>query len=103
MKKIIELFNDGSISTFLESVGKIATAFNPTLGSGLMLASNITDNFKEVNDDFLENEVIGIGGSVRMLRTMIETKSVDYELLEVLANNLDSIKDYLDKSNKLIK
>ena len=103
MKKILELFNDGSVSIFLENLSKIAGAFNPALGNGLMMASNITDNFKTVNDDFLENEVIGIGGSVRMIRTMVETKSVDYELLEVLANNLESIKDYLDKSNKLIK
>ena len=55
MDEILKMFKDGTISNVLSSAGKVASMFNPAIGGGLMLASNITDNIANVDDDFLEN------------------------------------------------
>lgn len=103
MTDLIRFLKDGTISEVLENVGKIASVFNPALGSGLMLASNITDNTKGVNDDFLENDVIGLSGTSARIRKMVNDRHYDAELLIALCDNLDSMSEFVQKTSKLIK
>lgn len=103
MDELLKFIKDGTISNVLENVGKIANVFNPALGSGLMLASNITDNTKGVSDEFLENDVIGVSGTASRIRKMVESDHYDKELLLILCDNLDSISEFVQKTSKLIK
>ena len=103
MKSILKMFEDGSLSNTLENFGKVATIFNPAVGSGLILASKVTDGLSDVKDEFLEDDVIGLKGSATMLDKMIESKSVDYDKLEMISNNLKSISVFVEKSAKLVK
>lgn len=102
-EKMLKLLNSGLVGDAIENIAKVVTVFNPTLGSGLMMASDIADKLNGIDDDFLEKEVIGIGGSVRTLKNMLDTKSVDFEILGMVVKNLESIQVFLEKSNKLCK
>ena len=99
LKKGLE---DGSISEGLNMLGKVASAFNPVLGGGIMMASNITDQLKEVPDDFLEKDVIGLNGSAQRLDKMIADKQVDFDVLALVSDNLKSMSAFMQKSSKLI-
>jgi len=103
MKNILGMFKDGSLSDALENIGKVATVFNPAVGSGLILASKITDGLSDVEDEFLEDDVIGLKGSATMLDKMIESKKVEYDKLEMISNNLKSMSVFVEKSAKLVK
>jgi hypothetical protein len=99
---MLQASKDGSLSSMLNTLGKFATAFNPVLGGGLMLASNITDQIADVPDDFLENDVIGLSGCADRLQKMVDTKNVDFDGLEMIVKNLNSIAVFTQKSAKLI-
>ena len=98
-KKMVE---DGTLSDSLETLGKLASVINPTIGGGLMLASNITQQLNSVSDDTLQNEVVGLTGCATRLQKMVDSKQVDYDQLELIVNNLNSIATYTQKSAKLI-
>lgn len=98
----IKMLHDGTLASSLKSLSGLVSVFNPTLGGGLMMASQITDNFKEVDDSFLENEVVGLTGCATRLQKMVDSKQVDYDQLELIVNNLNSIATYTQKSAKLI-
>lgn len=102
MDEILKMLKDGTLSNVLGSVGKVVGVFNPAVGGGLMLASNITDNISDVDDDFLENKVIGLNGTAERLDKMIREKNVDFEALEMLSNNLKSISSFAQKTARLI-
>lgn len=103
MERFLEMLKDGSISGVLSSVGKVATMFNPAIGGGLMLASNLTDSISDVDDDFLENQVIGLEGTALRLDKMVESRVVDFDALMMLSHNLKSISAFSQKTAKLIK
>ena len=102
MEKLLEMLKNGTLSNTLEAVGKVASIFNPALGSGLMLASNITDNIKDVPDDFLQNDVIGLNGCADKINKMIDSKQVDFDTLEMISQNISSIAVFLQKSSKMV-
>lgn len=99
IKRIVE---DGTLSDTLSMLAKLTSLLNPALGGGLMLASNITDNFNAISDDTLQNDVIGLSGCASRLQKMIDTKNVDFDSLEMIVKNLKSIAEYTHKSAKLI-
>lgn len=102
MDKLLELLKNGTLSNTLETVGKVATIFNPALGSGLMLASNITDNIKDVPDNFLQSDVVGLSACADKINKMIDIKQVDFDTLEMISKNIKSISVYLNKSAKMV-
>jgi hypothetical protein len=103
MDDLLKMLKDGTLSNVLSSVGKVASVFNPAVGGGLMLASNITDSMATIDDDFLENNIVGLSGSAEMLEKMVENKNVDYDKLLMIANNLKSMSEFSQKTAKLIK
>lgn len=103
MDDLLKMLKDGTLSNVLSSVGKVASVFNPAVGGGLMLASNITDSMATIDDDFLENKIVGLSGSAEMLEKMVENKNVDYDKMLMIANNLKSISAFSQKTAKLIK
>jgi len=100
---LMEMLKNGTVSNVLSSISKVATVFNPAVGAGLMLASNLTDNMAQVDDNFLENDVIGLEGSALRLDKMIASKSVDFDMLELISHNLKSISAFSQKTAKLMK
>ncbi|MDO8454086.1 MAG: hypothetical protein Q7S59_05900 [Sulfurimonas sp.] len=100
---LLDLLKDGSVSSVLASVGKVAGVFHPAIGAGLMLASNLTDNMAQVDDKFLEDDVVGLEGSALRLDKMIANKSVDFDMLELISHNLKSISAFSQKTAKLMK
>lgn len=102
MEKLLEMLKNGTLSNTLEVVGKVASIFNPALGGGLMLASNITDKIKDVPDDFLQNDVIGLNSCSEKINKMIDSKQVDFDTLEMISQNISSIAVFLQKSAKMV-
>ncbi len=103
MEKILKMLKDGLLTDTLDNIGKVATIFNPTVGSGIILASKITDSMASVKDEFLEDEVIGLNGSALILDKMIKDKNIDFDKLEMISENLKSMSQYIEKSAKLVK
>lgn len=102
MKEFLEMLKDGTLSNVLSSVGKVASVFNPAIGGGLMLASNITDNIADIDDDFLQTQVVGLSGTALRLDKMIESKNVDFDTLKMLSENLKSMSVFAQKTAKLM-
>lgn len=102
MKEFLEMLKDGTLSNVLSSFGKVASVFNPAIGGGLMLASNITDNIADVDDYFLENKVIGLQGTALRIDKMVESGQVDFDALKMLSDNLKSMSVFAQKTAKLI-
>ena len=103
MDKFLEFLKDGTVADVLGNISKVASVFNPAVGGGLMLASNITSKIADVDDDFLEEKVIGLEGVALRLDKMIVNNNVDYAELRMLSDNLKSISVFAQKTAKLIK
>ena len=103
MDKFLEFLKDGTVADVLGNISKLASVFNPAVGGGLMLASNITSKIADVDDDFLEEKVIGLEGVALRLDKMIVNNNVDYAELRMLSDNLKSISVFAQKTAKLIK
>ena len=103
MEEFLKDFNCGRFSDALKNVGNLATIFNPTVGSGIILASKITNSMANVKNEFLEHEVIGLNGSALILDKMIKDKNIDFNKLEMISENLKSMSQYIEKSAKLVK
>ncbi|MDD2358673.1 MAG: hypothetical protein PHX13_12255 [Thiovulaceae bacterium] len=102
LQSLSDMLKDGTLSDSLNTLGKVAGVFNPVLGSGLVMASNITDQIADVPDDFLQKDVIGLSGCADRLQKMVDSKNVDFNGLELIVKNLNSIAVFTQKSAKLI-
>ena len=95
-----------NISKILKGLGEAAGSINPVVGSGLMLAGAVADEFDGIPDDVLENRFIGFSKSSEIIKTIVEkdeiTKEDRLKLLAV-AENLDGINKLFSKIQKLIK
>lgn len=98
----MELLEDGTVSSVLQNIGKVATIFNPAIGGGLMLASNLTSKMETVDDDFLSDSVVGLNGTAMRLDKMIASQNVDFEQLKMLSENLKSISTFIGKTSKML-
>lgn len=88
-------------SSILDGLGMVATVFNPVIGRGLIVASQVADKLDD--DDILENNVIGLTRSSEIIDLMIEKNEVDFEQLVLISENLKSLEDLLTKMYKGIK
>jgi hypothetical protein len=94
-------FKNVNWSNVLDSLSGVATVFNPVVGRGLMVASDIVDKLDD--NDVLENNVIGLTRSVEILDKMIMLKEIDYEQLSFISSNLKSLETVVSKTAKLLK
>jgi hypothetical protein len=102
MFDIQEVLKDGKLSQIIEGVGKVANVFSPAVGGALMMASNITDAMDDVDDDLLENRIVGLNGSALILENMVENRQFDRDKLLAVAHNLKSISKHISKTQKMI-
>ena len=91
------------LQKLLQSVGGVISVFNPVVGNVVMTASNLVKPIKDVDDDFLENKVIGLSGSANLLREMVGLNKVDNQKLLMIADNLDDLSIFLNKIQKIVK
>ena len=95
-----------NVSQILKGLGEVATTVNPVVGSGLMLAGAVADEFDGVPDEVLENKFVGLGKSAEVIRS-ISKKDVltddDRVRLIAVADNLDGINLLITKIQKLFK
>lgn len=101
MNDLLKMLKDGTLSNVLSSVVKVVSLFNPAIGGGFMLASDITDNIVDLDDDFLENKVIGLQGTALRIDKMVESRQVDFDTLKMLSDNLKSMSVFAQKTAKL--
>jgi len=98
-------------SAVLSGVGKIATVFNPAIGGGLIVASEVVNKFTQdstlSNDAVLENDVIGLTRCAEILESNLQkfelTSTVDFEQLKLVAYNLRSLQTLMIKTSAIMK
>ena len=103
MFDIQAMLKDGSITKVLQNAGRVVSMINPAIGAGIIMASNVTDAIDNLDDDTLENGIIGLDGTAKIIDDMIYNKNVDFEKLHMLSHNLKSMSVYIQKSAKLVK
>jgi len=95
-----------NVSQILKGLGEVAGSFNPVVGSGLVLAGAVADEFDGIPDDVLENKFVGFSKSSEIIRE-VSKKDVltDEDRLKLLAvaDNLDGISKLFSKIEKLFK
>ncbi len=98
-------------SAVLGNIGKIATVFNPAIGGGLMVASQVVDRFESdviLSDDFcLENNVIGLTRCAEILDFNLQKvelkQDLDIEQLKLVSQSLKSLILVIDKTSKILR
>ena len=77
-------------SAVIKGVGQVATAFNPAIGGGLVLASQVLDTINKdstlSNDEVLKNDVIGLTRCSDILTDYIQKVELNQ------APSLDNVK-----------
>ena len=95
-----------NVSQILKGLGEVATTVNPAIGSGLMLAGAVADEFDGVPDEVLEDKFVGLGKSAEIIKSIAKkTELSDDDKLRLLAvaENLDGINNLFSKIQKLFK
>lgn len=98
-------------SAVLGNVGKIVTVFNPAIGGGLMVASQVVDRFESdeiLSDDvILENNVIGLTRCAEILDFNLQKAELkqdfDMEQLKLVSHSLKSLTLVIDKTSKILR
>jgi hypothetical protein len=90
-------------SEVLDGLGTVASIFNPVVGKGIYLASEVADRLLSENDEVFENNIIGLTRSAEILDDMVETEKVNFDRLEMIANNLRSIETIVSKVQKIVR
>ena len=98
-----DVLKSDELGDVIKGVGAVAGAFNPALGKGLILASALVDNVKSLDSDTLKDNVGGLSGTANMLRKMVEQDNFDKDKILMLADNLDSLSSYVEKTSNLIR
>lgn len=98
-------------SAVLSGVGKVATVFNPVVGGGLIVASEVLDKFNTdttlSDNKILENDVLGLTRCAEILESNIraieQSQIADYEELKLVAFNLRSLNAIMIKTSSIMK
>jgi len=95
-----------NISKILKGLGEATDSINPVVGSGLMLAGVVADEFDGIPDDVLENKFVGFSKSSEIIKSIAEKDEITKEdrlRLLAIADNLDGINKLFSKIQKLFK
>lgn len=98
-------------SAVLKGVGQVATAFNPAIGGGLIVASQVVDTLNQdatlQNNDVLKNDVIGLTRMIEILTDYLQKKELGQEFsddnLKLILVSLQSQDVLLDKTYAILK
>ena len=95
----------------LEGVSKIVTVFNPAIGGGLMVASEVVDKLNQdstlSNNDFLKSNVLGLTACGDILADYLQkaelNQEVSIENLKLVLTNIRSLDALFDKTVAIMK
>lgn len=98
-------------SAVLRGVGQVATAFNPAIGGGLIVASQVVNtlNSNDIlsNNEVLKNDVIGLTRCSEILVDYLQKKELGQEAnddnLRVVLISLKSLDALFDKTVAIMK
>jgi len=98
-------------SAVLKGVGQVATAFNPAIGGGLIVASQVVETLNQdatlQNNDVLKNDVIGLTRMIEILTDYLQKKELGQEVsddnLKLILVSLQSQDLLLDKTYAILK
>jgi hypothetical protein len=98
-------------SPILEGVAKVVTVFNPAIGSGLIVASEVVDRFNAdstlSDNEVLKNNVLGLTACCDILSDYLQKKELKQEVnddnLKLILVSLQSLDVLLDKTVAIMK
>jgi len=98
-------------SAVLKGVGQVATAFNPAIGGGLIVASQVVDTLNKdtvlADNDVLKNDVIGLTRCGEILTDYIQkvelNQASDIENVKLVLASIQSLDLLFDKTVAIMK
>lgn len=90
------------IGAILGSIGTLASAVNPAIGGGMILAGKAIEKLNQLDDEMLETEFVGLSQMADELQRMNDAKEVDFEKLKYITDSMRSLSVGLNKFSKLI-
>lgn len=98
-------------SAVLSGIGKVATVFNPAIGGGLIVASEVVNTLNSdvvlSNNEVLKNDVIGLTRCSEILMDYLQKKELGQEAnddnLKVVLTSLQSLDALFDKTVAIMK
>lgn len=98
-------------SAVLKGVGQVATAFNPAIGGGLIVASKVVETLNNdtilSNNEVLKNDVIGLTRCTEILVDYLQKKELGQEVnddnLKLVLTSLQSLDALFDKTVAIMK
>ena len=95
----------------LKSVGQVATAFNPAVGSGLVVASQVLETINKdsvlSSNEALENNVIGLGRCKEILQDCVQkielNQQIDTDSLKLVIASLGALSELSNKTFLILK
>ena len=98
-------------SAVLSGIGKVATVFNPAIGGGLIVASQVVETLNSdvvlSNNEVLKNDVIGLTRCSEILMDYLQKKELGQEVnddnLKVVLTSIQSLDALFDKTVAIMK
>jgi len=98
-------------SAVLKGVGQVATAFNPAIGGGLIMASQVVETLNKdtvlANNDVLKNDVIGLTRCGEILTDYIQKVELNQaptlDNLKLVLTSIQSLDVLFDKTVAIMK
>lgn len=98
-------------SAVLSGIGKVATVFNPAIGGGLIVASQVVETLNSdvvlSNNEVLKNDVIGLTRCSEILMDYLQKKELGQEAnddnLKVVLTSIQSLDALFDKTVAIMK
>lgn len=98
-------------SSVLKGVGQVATAFNPAIGGGLIVASQVVDTLNQdtmfQDNEVLKNDVIGLTRCSEILADYLQKKELKQEVnddnLKLVLVSIQSLDALFDKTVAIMK
>lgn len=96
------------ISDIADTLLPVASLFAPHLTTPVVTVSQVAKKIGELDDDVLENNVMGLSATVDLLERELNhnqesNKTIDPKAIELVVDNLNAINDLLQKTTKIIK
>jgi hypothetical protein len=93
-------------SQVLDGLTTVATVFNPHVGAGLKVASEVVEKITD-NDDVLENNVIGLTRSAEIIEDTLNNLTLSdtekNQRLTLVAQNLRDLSEFDRKHNLIMR
>ncbi|ARU48317.1 hypothetical protein [Sulfurospirillum diekertiae] len=98
-------------SSVLKGVGQVATVFNPAIGGGLIVASQVVETLNQdttlQNNEVLKNDVIGLTRCSEILADYLQKKELKQEVnddnLKLVFVSIQSLDVLFDKTVAIMK